>query len=155
MGAFSERLLDGSPARRAVRPIDRLLTKLECVAETGHSTWLTRCPAHKDERPSLSIKEVAGGTILINCWAGCSAYEIVSSLGMHLADLFPPQNHNEKPLNRQARKRYGQAIDALRVLGHEAEVILLAGIELQRTSQHRERLQLAVDRIRYIIGLAT
>ena len=154
MGAFSEQTLDGSAVRGRTSPIDRILTKLECVAETGNSTWLARCPSHRDEHPSLSIKEVDGGTILINCFAGCSAYEIVSSLGMRLGDLFPPRNHNGKPLSHQERKRYGQAADALRVLRHEAGVILLAGIELQQTSQHRERLQLAVNRVRYIVGMA-
>lgn len=154
MGAFSERALDGSSARVSVRPIERFLAKLESFSETSYLTWIARCPAHEDKRPSLSIKEVEDGIILINCWAGCSAYEIVSSLGMRLADLFPSRNHTGKPLSSQERKRYGQAEDALRVLRHEAEVILLAGNELQQNSQHSERLKLAVDRVRYIVGLA-
>jgi len=102
----------------------------------------------------LSIKEVDDGTILICCFAGCSAYEIVSSLGMRLAELFPPRVHAGKLLSRQERKRYGQAVDALRVLRHEAEVVLLASNELQQDSQHGERLKLAVDRLRYIVSLA-
>jgi hypothetical protein len=74
---------------------------------------------------------------------------------MSLADLFPPRNGIGKALSSQERKRYGQAIDALRVLLHEAEVILIAGHELQVFPRYRERLKLAVDRVRYIVSLTT
>ena len=39
------------------------------------------CPAHQDQRPSLSI-EKKKEIILLKCHAGCSFREIVDSLGM-------------------------------------------------------------------------
>jgi len=33
--------------------------------------WIARCPAHEDEKPSLSITEAKGGKVLIHCHAGC------------------------------------------------------------------------------------
>ncbi len=39
------------------------------------------CPAHQDQRPSLSI-EKKKGIILLKCHTGCSFREIVDALGM-------------------------------------------------------------------------
>jgi hypothetical protein len=47
------------------------------------------CPSHKDNRPSLSIKEGDDGRILLYCFGGCSVQEICSALGIQLKDLFP------------------------------------------------------------------
>lgn len=49
------------------------------------------CPAHNDNRPSLSIKEGDDGRILLYCFGGCSVQEICSALGVHVRDLFPPK----------------------------------------------------------------
>ena len=42
---------------------------------------MASCPAHQDQRPSLSI-EKKKGIILLKCHAGCSFREIVDALGM-------------------------------------------------------------------------
>lgn len=68
--------------------IAELLTRLDKV--TGkHPQWQARCPAHKDKSPSLSIKEVEDGKILLHCFAGCGASDIMDAIGMSLSDLFP------------------------------------------------------------------
>ena len=51
--------------------------------------WMCRCPAHDDRSPSLSIRELSDGCVLIKCWAGCGAQSIVEAVGLVLADLFP------------------------------------------------------------------
>ncbi|MBW1953773.1 MAG: hypothetical protein JRI66_11970 [Deltaproteobacteria bacterium] len=43
------------------------------------SGWLTWCPAHADERPSLSVSE-DGGKLLVYCHAGCPQEAIVAAL---------------------------------------------------------------------------
>lgn len=48
--------------------------------------YLTRCPGHDDERPSLSVREFSGGAV-IHCHAGCSADEVLAVLGMSRPDL--------------------------------------------------------------------
>lgn len=70
-------------------PIDRLLPKLERVKQTGSDRWIARCPAHDDDSPSLSIRERPDGVLLVKCWAGCGAAEIIESVGLRLRDLFP------------------------------------------------------------------
>lgn len=50
--------------------------------------WLARCPAHSDTHPSLSICEGHKG-VLIKCLShGCTAMEIVLSVGLKMKDLF-------------------------------------------------------------------
>jgi putative DNA primase/helicase len=58
------------------------------------------CPAHNDSSPSFSLSEGDEGKLLINCFTGCSAENIYSSLGIAIADLFP-----ERVSGQAARKR--------------------------------------------------
>lgn len=70
-------------------PIDLLLSRLDRVKRTGADKWQALCPAHDDRTPSLAIKEGQDGTVLIKCWAGCSAQAIVEAVELKLSDLFP------------------------------------------------------------------
>jgi len=47
-----------------------------------------RCPAHEDKRASLSISRGDDGRALVYCFAGCPTPEVVSTLGLSMADLF-------------------------------------------------------------------
>jgi hypothetical protein len=42
--------------------------------------WLTRCPAHDDRRPSLSIRDGKDGRLLVYCFAGCSFRKVFEAL---------------------------------------------------------------------------
>lgn len=80
----------GGPAGRPPGvdgPTERFLALVDGVTETGNG-WMARCPAHDDERPSLSIAEGAGGRCLLHCFAGCRTASIVGALGLSIADLF-------------------------------------------------------------------
>lgn len=82
--------------------IAELLTRLDKV--TGKfPQWQARCPAHKDRSPSLRIKEVEDGKILIHCHAGCGASDIMDAIGMSLIDLMP-----EKDGRKDWRKEYSR-----------------------------------------------
>lgn len=69
--------------------IDLLLSKLNKVKSHGDSRWVACCPAHEDKTPSLAIKKLRDGRILVHCFAGCSALDIVESVGLTMTDLFP------------------------------------------------------------------
>lgn len=64
-----------------------LLARLEGVRARGSDQWSAKCPAHDDQSPSLSIKAV-DDRVLLTCWAGCSALEVVQAVGLELRDLF-------------------------------------------------------------------
>ncbi len=46
----------------------------------GRGSYMTHCPVHKDDTPSLSIKQGAGGIVLFYCHAGCEYNDIVNAL---------------------------------------------------------------------------
>jgi len=77
------------------------LDRLDKVKPTGTDTWRARCPSHEGRSQSLSIK-YTDGQLLIHCFAGCSAHEVVESVGMRISDLFNEQL-DSTPAPRQNR----------------------------------------------------
>jgi hypothetical protein len=68
----------------------QLVSRLRGVhGSRGHIQ--ARCPAHGDTHPSLSVRQATDGRILVHCFAGCSARDVVTALGLTLADLMPPR----------------------------------------------------------------
>ena len=59
----------------------KLKIKLKQFSLKEVNCAVASCPAHQDQRPSLSI-EKKKGIILLKCHAGCSFREIVDALGM-------------------------------------------------------------------------
>lgn len=53
--------------------------------------WAAKCPAHEDERPSLSISMFESGKLGIRCHggAGCKPADILRAIGLKFTDLFP------------------------------------------------------------------
>ena len=134
--------------------IDNLLSRLEKVKRTGSGTFLARCPAHADRGPSLSIRELDDGRILIHCFAGCVAHEILDAVGLSILSLFPDRNIQH---GRPERRPF-PAADVLRAIGLEAIVVavvatsVLSGQTINETD--RERLILAVQRIQAALAAA-
>jgi hypothetical protein len=44
------------------------------------SAWMTRCPAHGDREPSLSIRDAEDGKVLVHCHAGCGQKQVIAAL---------------------------------------------------------------------------
>ena len=86
-------------------PIDLVLSRLE--AKGRSPKWMAKCPAHEDRSPSLSIKALEDGRVLIHCHAGCSAPDVMAAIGLSLSDLFPEplgDYLSAKPYRRQENK---------------------------------------------------
>lgn len=126
---------------------DSLISLLDKVKSTGKSRWQARCPAHPDKGPSLSIREMDDGRVLVHCFAGCSVHEIVQAVGLELSDLFPPRESG----NAKGERRPFAAADALRAVGFEALVVCAASAALATgeplSSVDHERLLQAGERI--------
>jgi 5S rRNA maturation endonuclease (ribonuclease M5) len=58
-----------------------------------------QCPAHEDRAPSLSIGQRKDGNgVVLNCHAGCDPQDVVTALGLTMADLFDePLEKRERP----------------------------------------------------------
>jgi hypothetical protein len=69
--------------------VDRLLARLQKVKRSGQQSWAACCPAHDDSHPSLCLRQLADGRILLHCFAGCAVSDVVAAVGMDIADLFP------------------------------------------------------------------
>jgi hypothetical protein len=88
-------------------PADLLLSLLSGVRQTGPGKWMARCPSHEDRSPSLSIRETDDGTVLINCFGGCGVVDVVTAVGLDLADLFPRRDPDPlNPSRRPEKPRY-------------------------------------------------
>ena len=64
-----------------------LLSQLDDVRPEGGS-YLARCPAHADGRPSLLLTLEPSGRLLLYCRAGCRIQSVVAALGLNMSDLF-------------------------------------------------------------------
>jgi len=103
-------------------PIDNILSRLEKVHQRQPGQWSARCPAHADKGPSLSVRELPDGNVLLYCFAGCGAAAVVAALGMELTDLFPPREKTGRGPTRYPRLlTAGQALELL-----EKEALLVA-----------------------------
>lgn len=67
--------------------LSRVLDHLGDIKRAGHG-WLAKCPAHEDHKASLSIGLNSRGDVLLHCFAGCAVENIVTALGLTLADLY-------------------------------------------------------------------
>lgn len=80
------------------QPLIDTLAALERA--TGHPPkrngqgWISRCPAHDDHTPSLSVAEGENGKILLHCHAGCDYPRIIAALGL-APPLTPPSGRWE------------------------------------------------------------
>jgi len=128
---------------------DNLLQHLQKIKRIGDGRWLTCCPAHDDKSPSLSIRELDDGRVLVHCFAGCSVHEIVGAIGMDITDLFPPREDG-KHFSKGERQPF-PATDILRAIAFESTLVLIAAADLLAGNPFNEtdraRLALACSRI--------
>ncbi len=125
---------------------DRILPLLDKVKRKSDNSWIACCPAHEDRLPSLAIREV-DDRVLIHCFAGCTAYEVVQSVGLELSDLFPPPTRSSKPLSKPF-----PATDILQCLNREIIFIVVCAEALAKGKKleepDKERLYLSATRFR-------
>ena len=105
-------------------PAERVIVHLNGVRATGDGRWLALCPAHEDRSPSLSVKETEDGTVLIHCFAGCGAADVMHTIGLELSDLF-----TNKPPERGPNRKGQRGISAqekLQILEPVSWLVLVA-----------------------------
>lgn len=130
---------------------DKLLSRLDGVKRTKPGHWKARCPSHADRNPSLSVRELDDGRVLVKCFSGCSVHEVLAAAGLEMSDLYPPSEiQHGKP-----ERRPFPAADILRAVGFEVTVVLCAATAMLAgeplSAVDRERLNLAAARIRAAI----
>ena len=130
---------------------EEFVARLEGVRSRGRGRWTSKCPAHDDRSPSLSVREKDDGRILIQCFAGCEAQAIVESLGLTFSDLYP-----DKPISHHVRGVRHNSRDLLHLVRREAMVVVLAAEDLKNGKPLSEgdhsRLLAAVGRIAVVVN---
>jgi len=58
-------------------------------AKKNGNGWVAQCPAHEDQKPSLSITEGADGRVLLKCFADCSFDDVCTALRIDSRSLGP------------------------------------------------------------------
>lgn len=111
--------------------LERLLSRLDKVERLSPGNHQARykacCPAHGDKNPSLSITLSASDTILLKCWAGCSAHDVVNAVGMEMTDLFPDSVKHHVPTER----RPFSADQAAKVIAMDALTVAMAAAKIR------------------------
>jgi hypothetical protein len=124
----------------------RLLDRLTRVRQSAPGRWMACCPAHEDGGPSLSIRETDDGRVLIHCFAGCGAGDVLHAVGLRMSDLF------DKPIAQHLPPVRGgfSARELLELTAHEALVAAMlstkAGDE-GLTEHEAQRLRQAAARL--------
>lgn len=126
--------------------VDMLISRLAKVKRTGKDSWIACCPAHSDRTPSLTVRELEDGRILVHCFSGCAAVDVVAAVGLEMTDLFPDRLGDFKPVSQPF-----SAMDVLRALRRESGVLAIAVAHVAEGKpiqvEHKARIDLAAERI--------
>lgn len=135
-------------AERCYMRLQPILSRLQKVKRSGDNKYMACCPAHADKTASLTIREESDGRILINCFAGCDTYSILSSIGLDWEDVFPEKSvaHNVKKIDQII-----YSTDALKIIKHECRIVMLCAYDMRKgktlTVEENERLDKAYQLI--------
>lgn len=84
-----------SNSRDPAKLFEEVLEKLEGVHRTSDVQAKAKCPAHPDEKASLSVK-AGDKKVLLTCHADCQYDAIVAALGMRAPDLYYERETGEQ-----------------------------------------------------------
>ena len=86
---------------------EEILSHFKVKQRTGDSAKCI-CPAHRDDKPSLSVSRGRKGTVL-HCMAGCSAESVLAAVGLQMRDLY--ENNAGEDWRAKVEKRTGKRIE--------------------------------------------
>ncbi len=79
---------------------DKLLSRLQRVKRTGPGRWIASSPTREDRHPSLAIRELDDGRLLVHDFGGDDVSQILAAVGLDLADLYPARGPSMAPTKR-------------------------------------------------------
>lgn len=131
--------------------LQTLLSRLQKV-KGRRDSWTACCPAHADRSPSLAIRLLDDGRILLHCFADCAVQDVLGAVGMDISDLFPPDEKRQlyddpmKPI-----KPAFFATDLMRIIHFESTILQIAAFDIAEGKAlkevDRQRVKVAHERI--------
>ena len=127
--------------------VERLLSRLPRVRKTGPGKWIASCPTREDRSPSLAIRELDDGTVLLHDFGGNDAEAILGAVGLTFSDLYPNvPGHFARPTRRPF-----SASDVLTLVAFEAATAALVVTDVINgasvSDQDFQRLLVAAQRL--------
>lgn len=86
--------------------MNEVLSNLDNVKELGGERWSARCPAHSDQKNSLSVALGDSGKVLLHCFAGCEYRDILAALNLASKDLLPTKKESQAETKKQVIATY-------------------------------------------------
>lgn len=132
-------------------PAENLIQRLNKVRGRNGS-WTACCPAHDDKGPSLAVRELPDGRVLVHCFAGCETESVLGSVGMDMTDLFPPEEkRRDYGHGKPSVKPAFYASDLMRVIAFEALVVQIVAFDIAHgkrpSEEDQKRMLVAYQRI--------
>lgn len=136
---------------------EEFLARCDKVKRTGPGRWICCCPAHDDKNPSMNVKEIADGTLLVICRAGCSPDEVREATGLPWSAFFPVAGkHTHAEYRRESRSFPAQEV--LAALDFELEIVRIGFCDAISgkpiNDEDQKRFWLAHKRIQNAIQVA-
>lgn len=100
----------------------------------------------------MSVRETQDGTVLIKCFAGCGALDIIKKVGMRPGDLFPQEYRAPVTQRGPTRPNHWHARnDAMKAVMRETQLVGLVAADIAEgrkvTTLDAERCMEAVVKI--------
>lgn len=89
-----------------------ILPYFQGVRMAGSNKAMCKCPAHYDEKQSLSIEDNGSGKILLHCFAGCQTGEIALAAGLQMKDLYYGDMASKPPWMKYVESVKKKSIEA-------------------------------------------
>lgn len=126
--------------------VELLLSRLRRVRRTGPGRWIASCPTREDRSPSLAVRELEDGRVLLHDFGGDDVESILAAVGMSFSDLFPA-----KPVqfSKPVRRPFSPT-DVLALVAFESTVAVLVVSDVLKgtaTDADRNRLLVAAQRL--------
>lgn len=106
-----------------------LLQRLDKVKQTKPGHWVARCPAREDKTPSLSIRELDDGRVLLHDFGGSDYFDILAAVGIAPIELVPESLRHMQASTAPHRAPL-PCCDAIRAIALQASAVLIAGHDI-------------------------
>lgn len=124
-----------------------LLSRLDKVRKVAPGKWCASCPTREDKSPSLSIRELDDGRVLLHDFGGDDVESILAAVGLTFEDLYPP---NPVAFAKPQRRPFNAA-DVLALVAFESSVAVLVCFDMLQgrpvSPEDMNRLRTAAGRL--------
>lgn len=131
-------------------PLDLVLPRLDGVKRTGQDRFVARCPSHPDRHPSLAIRQLDDGTLLVHCFAGCDVAAVLGAVELETSDLFPQRSPGAQDARRPERRPFS-ASDLIHLAAWESLTASIVASDIANGKlADRQRLVTAALRLQHM-----